>query len=114
MSKQNPCALSNFVISSFYIALREKCHFEEGDIAEIKVLRKDEEKTKEAVFLKSLDVRLIKNAIEQLRSIGVYEKIHSKDVTQEYNEEKTPINKFDRISNLGFSTTSTSYTASHY
>lgn len=102
--------------SSFYLALRKKCGFGYKNICEIKVFKKDEEKTKETAFLESLDVKFIKKAIEQLKSINVefieeaieqskstnvYEKIYSnKDVTEEYEEEKTPRNKINRIRKL--------------
>lgn len=92
------------VLSSFYLALRKKCLFKHENIAEIKVLKKDRKRTEEAAFLKSLDVEVLKEGIEQLRSIGVYEKIHSRDITEEYEEEKTPINKFNRMSDSGFLT----------
>ncbi len=92
------------VASSFYLALRKKCLFKDENIAEIKVLKKDKNKTEEAAFLKSLDVETIKRGIGELRSIDVYEKIRSKSITEKYSSEKTPINKFKRMSDSGFPT----------
>lgn len=100
------------IVLSFYLALRKKCGFEHENIREIKVSKEDKEKTKETAFLDSLDVGLIEEAIKQLegidvtfieeatnqpKSINVYEGIClKKDVTEEYEEEEIPINKFKR------------------